>query len=182
MSTDEPDRPKCALWVRCSTDDQHPEGQVHELREWAANRGLEVVREFVTEDSAWTKRQGRNGANGKGDEFDRQRAALLDGARFGEYTIVLSRSIDRVTRRGAEDMLAFTRLLTETGCALWCREDPWVEALNGPFAWFARDILISVTASLHKLSSQQKSIAIKDGIAERRRKIEAGLIEGKVGG
>jgi DNA invertase Pin-like site-specific DNA recombinase len=161
------ERRKAALWARTSTDDQHVDGQLHELREWAANRDLEVVAEFVTEDSAWsTKRD----TNGKGEEFDRKRKALLEGARLGNYQVVLARSVDRLSRRGAEDMLSFTRRLTETECALWCRDDPWVEALVGPFAWFARDILLSVIASLHRLSSEQKSQAIRDGIANRKRK------------
>ncbi len=37
---------RVALYARCSTTDQNPDAQLHQLREYAAARGLEVL-EFV---------------------------------------------------------------------------------------------------------------------------------------
>src|SRR5215469_12891190 len=74
---------KCAIWARVSTAEQTASSQLAELRRWAAGRGLDVVVELVTEDSAW-----QNG-NGKGTEFDRQRTELVNGARLGHYSVVL---------------------------------------------------------------------------------------------
>lgn len=154
---------RAAIWARVSTSDQHAANQLGELREWAARRHLEVAAEFVTEDSAW---QNGGGGNGKGAEFDRKRAELLDGARLGHYDVVLTWGIDRLSRRGAEDMLAFVRRLTETACALWSDKDPWVESMTDPFA---RELLLSVFATVARFESERRSMRVKAGLARRRR-------------
>ena len=38
---------RAALYVRVSTVDQHPETQLSELRQSAANRGLQIVGEYT---------------------------------------------------------------------------------------------------------------------------------------
>ncbi len=151
---------RAALWARVSTREQHTENQLAELRDWAARRGLEVTAEFITEDSAW-----QNGNGGKGAEFDRARGELLDGARLGTYSVVLAWSVDRLSRRGAEDMLAFVRRLSETGCGLWSRRDPWVESMSDPFA---RELLLGMFATLARFESERRSERIKAGLARRR--------------
>ena len=167
---------KCALWARVSSSDgsQTNENQLHELREWAARRGLEVAAEFITEDSAWASGSGR-----KGTEFDTRRAELLDGARLGHYQVVLCWGLDRLSRRGAEDMLAFVRRLTETGCALWSSKDPWCESLVDPML---RELLLSIFATIARFESERRSERIKAGMARRRREIAAGAVEGTIGG
>jgi DNA invertase Pin-like site-specific DNA recombinase len=37
---------RAAIYVRVSTPDQHVESQLHDLRELAAQRGFEVVKEY----------------------------------------------------------------------------------------------------------------------------------------
>ena len=34
---------KCALWARVSSSDQDNQNQLRELRQWAADRGLDVA-------------------------------------------------------------------------------------------------------------------------------------------
>src|SRR5215472_14862410 len=101
---------RAALWARVSTSDQDTGNQLTELRAWAKAKGLDVVAEYVTEDSAWVK---GNGNGGKGALFDARRSELLEGARLGAYDVVLVWGVDRLSRRGAEDMLATVRKLTE---------------------------------------------------------------------
>ena len=38
---------RAALYLRVSTVDQHPETQVYDLRQMAAQRGYEIVQEYV---------------------------------------------------------------------------------------------------------------------------------------
>lgn len=155
-----------AIWARVSSTDgsQTTDNQLHELRQWAANRGLDVVAEFVTEDSAWADDD--NGTSGgKGSDFDAKRGDLLDGARLGRYQVVLCWGLDRMSRRGAEDMLAFVRRLTKTGCALWSKKDPWVEDMNDAFA---REMLLSVFATVARFESERRSERILAGLARRR--------------
>lgn len=164
---------RCAIWARVSTEDQKTSNQLDDLRAWAADRGLQIVQEFILDASAWTAK------NGAASEFDKQRSRLLDGATFGSYEVVLTWAVDRLSRRGAEDMLAFVRRLTGTGCALWSRQDPWVESMTDPFA---REILLSLFGTIARFESERRSERVKAGIATRRKLIESGKLEGHVGG
>jgi len=151
----------CAIWARVSTADQNTANQLAELRSWAERRGLDVAVELVTEDSAWT----RNGNGSKGAEFDARRAELLEGARLGRYRVVLCWSIDRVSRRGAEDMLSFVRRLTDTGCAVWSQQDPWVESTADPMT---RELLFGVFGTIARFESERRSARTKAGMARAR--------------
>jgi DNA invertase Pin-like site-specific DNA recombinase len=154
---------KCAIWARVSTVDQKEANQLPELRELAAARGLEVATEIITKDSAWQAGVGK--ANGKGAEFDSKRTALLEGARLGQYGTVLVWGIDRLSRRGAEDMLAFVRKLSDTGCKLISVKDPWVESLSDPMV---REMLLGIFGTVARFESERRSERIKAGLARRR--------------
>jgi DNA invertase Pin-like site-specific DNA recombinase len=158
---------KAALWARVSTAEQHASNQLTELRDWAAAREFQVTAEYITEDSAWT----RSGNRTKGAEFEAARSALLEGARRGSYQVVLTWGIDRLSRRGAEDMLNFVRRLTDTGCRLWSLKDPWAESTSDPMT---RELLFSVFATIARFESERRSDQIKAGIERRRRDIAAG--------
>src|SRR5258708_39077688 len=106
---------RAAIWARVSTDDQNPENQLEQLRAWADRRGLEVVQEFVTEDTAWANGTG----NGKGTQFDKTRSELINGARLGHYSVVLIWALDRLSRRGIEDTLNVLRRLAEHEADVW---------------------------------------------------------------
>lgn len=153
---------KAAIWARVSTTDQHTANQLHELRAWAARRGIEVTREFVTEDSAWQQ----NGNGAKGKEFDATRAELLDGARLGHYEVVLTWAIDRLSRRGIEDTLAALRRLSEAGCAVWSHQEAWAEDLRDPRM---RELFLAIAAWMAEMESARRSERIKAGLARRRR-------------
>ena len=138
--------------------------------EWAAARNLTVIAAFITEDSAWT----RNGNGTKGKEFDRARDGMLEGARLGKYGVVLCWGIDRLSRRGAEDMLSFVRRLIDTGCRLWSLKDPWAESTADPMT---RELLFGVFATIARFESERRSERTKAGI--RRRKEVDGLPVGR---
>jgi putative DNA-invertase from lambdoid prophage Rac len=166
---------KCAIWARVSTSNQHTANQLAVLRQWAADRGLDVAAEFETEDSAW---QGSKARNGKGAEFDRKRRELLNGARLGHYQVVLIWSIDRLSRKGIEDTLATMRQLYEVGADIWSHQEDWLRTSDPHM----RELLVSFFAWLAQQESARRSERIKAGIAQRRRDIEKGLIEGQIGG
>ena len=46
-------RMKAAIWTRTSTTDQEPENQARQLEAWAERRGLEVVKSYTVQESAW---------------------------------------------------------------------------------------------------------------------------------
>lgn len=150
---------RCAIWVRVSTADQKAANQLPELRAVARARGLDVAAEITTEDSAWQS-SGR-----KGGEFDTSRATLLNGAQMGEYGTVLVWGLDRLSRRGAEDMMGYVRRLTSTGCRLISIKDPWVESLSDPMV---REILLGIFGTLARFESERRSERIRAGLARRK--------------
>jgi len=152
---------RAALWARVSTTEQHTENQLVVLRKWAQQRGLDVVAEFVTEDSAWA---GKKPGNGKGAEFDRARADLLNGARLGEYRVVLTWAIDRLSRRGIEDTLGTLRQVYAFDCDVWSHQEPWLVTTEPHM----RELLVSFMAWVAEQESERRSERIKAGLARRK--------------
>ena len=77
---------RIGLYARVSTNDQHPEVQLHVLREYARARGLKVVEEFVD--------QGVSGAKDRRPALNR----LLKDARRRRFDLVACVKLDRLAR------------------------------------------------------------------------------------
>lgn len=78
--------PRVALYARVSTTDQHPEIQLHALREYAHARGLEKVEEYVD--------HGVSGGKDRRPALDR----LLRDARRRRFDLVACVKLDRLAR------------------------------------------------------------------------------------
>lgn len=76
---------RAVLYMRVSSLDQHPETQLHDLRQMAAQRGLEVVKEYTDKIS---------GAKAKRPGLDE----MLRDARRGRFDVVLVWASDRIAR------------------------------------------------------------------------------------
>src|SRR5580658_4248679 len=77
---------RAALYVRVSTVDQHPETQLHDLRQLAAQRGLQIVGEYVD--------HGFSGARARRPELDR----MMDDAQRHKFDVLLVWACDRLAR------------------------------------------------------------------------------------
>jgi DNA invertase Pin-like site-specific DNA recombinase len=77
---------RAALYVRVSTLDQHPETQLHELRQFASQRGFEIVDEYTD--------HGISGTKARRPALDR----LLKDAHRHRFDVVLVWSCDRLAR------------------------------------------------------------------------------------
>jgi DNA invertase Pin-like site-specific DNA recombinase len=77
---------KAAIYVRVSTPDQHVESQLYDLRELAAQRGLEVVQEYQD--------CGISGLRARRPGLD----ALMTDARKRKFSVILVAAFDRVAR------------------------------------------------------------------------------------
>ena len=76
---------RAALYMRVSSLDQHPETQLHDLRQMAAQRGYEIVREYTDRISgAKVRRPGLN--------------QMMADARRGRFDVVLVWASDRIAR------------------------------------------------------------------------------------
>src|SRR5438445_12372752 len=81
----EPEQMKrAALYVRVSTVDQHPETQLHDLRQFAAQRGLQIVQAYVDHGSC--------GARARRPALDR----LMEHPRRDRFDVLLVWSCDRL--------------------------------------------------------------------------------------
>jgi DNA invertase Pin-like site-specific DNA recombinase len=76
---------RAILYMRVSTVDQHPETQLHDLRQMAAQRGYEIVQEYTDRIS---------GVKAKRPGLDQM---MADGRR-GRFDIVLVWACDRIAR------------------------------------------------------------------------------------
>ena len=76
---------RAALYLRVCTVDQHPETQVHDLRQLAQQRGYQIVREYVDRIT---------GTKAKRPGLDE----LLRDARRGQFDVVLVWACDRLAR------------------------------------------------------------------------------------
>src|SRR5271169_1503008 len=76
---------RAALYLRVSTVAQHPESQLYDLRQLAAQRGYEIVHEYTDRIS---------GAKAKRPSLDR----MMSDARRGRFEIVLVWACDRLAR------------------------------------------------------------------------------------
>ena len=76
---------RTALYLRVSTLDQHPETQLYDLRQMAAQRGLQIVEQYTDMIS---------GAKAKRPGLD----AMMRDARRGRFDVVLVWASDRIAR------------------------------------------------------------------------------------
>src|SRR5437763_13003292 len=77
---------RAALYVRVSTVDQHPETQLHDLRQFASQRGLQIVGEYTD--------HGYSGVRARRPELDR----MMEDARRHRFDVLLVWSCDRLAR------------------------------------------------------------------------------------
>ena len=76
---------RAALYMRVSSVDQHPETQLHNLRQMAAQRGFEIVEEYTDRIS---------GVKARRPGLDQ----LMRDARRGRFDVVLVWASDRIAR------------------------------------------------------------------------------------
>ena len=76
---------RASLYMRVSSLDQHPETQLHDLRQLAAQRGFEVVQEYTDRIS---------GAKARRPGLDQ----MMADARRGRFDVVLVWASDRIAR------------------------------------------------------------------------------------
>jgi len=77
---------RAAVYCRVSTVDQHPETQLYELRQFASQRGLQIVGEYTD--------HGFCGARARRPELDR----MMDDTRRHRFDVLLVWSCDRLAR------------------------------------------------------------------------------------
>jgi DNA invertase Pin-like site-specific DNA recombinase len=143
---------RCAIWARVSKDEQESGNQLDVLRADAARRGLDVGAEYVLDGlSAWT------GAHRQ------QLRQALDGARRGEYDVLLCWALDRLERGGIEPTLRVMRQFREAGVQIISLQEPWTAA-GGEM----QELLTAIMAWIARMESQRRSERVRAGLARRK--------------
>jgi putative DNA-invertase from lambdoid prophage Rac len=143
---------KCALYCRVSTDEQHTENQIQQLTEYANRRGLEIVRIYSENASAWKA--------GHQIELKRLRA----DAQKQLFDTVLVWSLDRLSRQGAATILTLVDTLKYYGVRIISLQEQWTDA---PPA--VAELLYSVFAWVAKMESERRSERTKAGMARAKK-------------
>jgi DNA invertase Pin-like site-specific DNA recombinase len=105
---------RAALYCRVSTLDQHPETQLHDLRQFAAQRGLQIVQEYID--------HGICGAKARRPALDK----MMDDARRHKFDVLMVWACDRLGRSTRhllatlDELNGFGIQLTDQFCKYSC--------------------------------------------------------------
>jgi len=143
---------KAALWLRVSDPSvQTVENQRPALEALAQRRGWEIARVFEVGASAY------KGAHLKA------LGELYDGARRGEYQVVVAWSLDRFSRQGPQATLEIVSRLGKYGCQVVSLQEPWTE-VGGDLL----DLLLAIAGWVARMESQRRSERTKAGLARAK--------------
>ena len=137
-----------AIWLRVSDPGQHTDNQLPDLLAWAERRGLEVVRVYQVQESAW------RGAHQK------QLTQVYKDARAGRFKTLLVWALDRLSREGPLATLEIVHRLGQSGVQVWSYQEPWTEA-GGELL----DLLLAIAGWVARMESNRRSERTKAGLA-----------------
>jgi len=142
---------KAAIYARVSTEDQHLDNQLAELRRFAAQQGWAIVREYT--DKATAKNGDRTGWKQMWKDVASHR-----------FDVLLFWSLDRLTREGVLKTHLYLKQLTDADVKFKSYTEQYVDSL-GVFG----DAIIGMLAAV----AQQERIRISDrtkaGLARARK-------------
>ena len=139
---------KAAIWARVSTTEQETANQVRVLEEWAQKRGLEVVKVYQVEESAW---QGKH---------LQALAQVYADARQGQFQCLLVWALDRLSREGPLATLEIVHRLGQSGVQVLSYQEQWTEA-----AGEMRDLLLAIAGWVARMESIRRSERTRAGLA-----------------
>lgn len=141
---------KCAIYLRTSTLEQHPEKQKDECVQLAEARGYEVVNVFHEQLSGYK-------------QIERPiYEDIKKLAHKGEINAVIVWSLDRWVRN-RDTLLDDITSLKSYGCKLHSVKEQWLEAVkvDGSLGKTIQEFLLGLIGSLGEMESQRKSERVK---------------------
>jgi putative DNA-invertase from lambdoid prophage Rac len=139
---------RASIYVRVSTNEQDVSNQLSVLRDWAKQRGFEVVSIYQEAESAW-----RSG-------HQKELAKLKDDARRRKFSVILVWALDRLSREGSAAILNLINGLKVYGIRVISYQEPWTEA-PGEIG----EILYAIAGWVARMESQRRSERTKAGLA-----------------
>lgn len=168
---------KCVLYTRVSKNDksQDPENQREPLKKMAEAQGLEIVGEYT--DLA-------SGGNSNRPKFQQ----MLKDSREKKFDVILVWSLDRFSREGITNTLAYLRGLTGNGIALKSLQEGWLDTsdkglgqlLIAIFSWVAEQerekISERTKAGLERAKLNGKKLGRQNGSKDKKRRKKSGYL------
>ncbi len=141
---------KAAIYLRGSTDEQHPEKYESACRRFAEGRGYEVEGIYLEHISAYKRVQR--------EKYE----AIKAKAYRGEISAVIVWALDRWVRN-RDTLLDDVTVLRAYGCKLHSVCEQWLEAINieGSLGRTIQDFLLGLIGSLAEMESQRKSERVR---------------------
>jgi|SRR5215472_18164061 len=145
-----------AILYRVSTNHQDTANQEPETERFTKARGLNVVRVYRLNDSAWKDGKG-------GLEYQALMRQILADAHAGHFQVLVVWALDRVIRTGAEEALRLNRRLDERGCTLMSVKEDWLNTTSE-----IKDVLLAFQGWQAQQESNRRSQRAK-AVWEARR-------------
>jgi putative DNA-invertase from lambdoid prophage Rac len=142
---------KVAVYLRVSTKQQSAENQLPQLEKWVADRGHQLVAVYSENESAWMS------------GHQRELARLVQDAKKGRFDVLLTWSLDRLSRLGSLAILSLVHKLSGYGVKVISLQEVWTEA-PGELA----EILYAIAGWVARMESQRRSERTKAGLARVR--------------
>ena len=142
---------KIAIYTRVSTEKQDYENQLLQLREFAKNKGWEIVQEYAETIS---------GKESQRPEFQK----MFAEASKKKFDAIVVWALDRFTREGTERVWHYISLLNSYSVKFISYSEPHFNTENE----LVRDILLSVMGALAKQERLRLSARTKAGLERAR--------------
>ena len=144
---------KAAIYLRTSTQEQHPENQLPEIEAYCQTHGHEIVALYQEQESAWK--------SGRQVELHR----LLADCQYNRpFNVLVCWSLDRLSRQGIAAILNLITMLRAYGIRVISLQEPWME-IEGPM----QELLLAVFGWAAQYESRIKSERTLAGLARARR-------------
>ena len=135
---------RVAIYLRVSTDDQHSENQLLQLREFCERwEGNELIVEYVDRESGTKGRRERKG-------FDRM---FADAARR-RFDVLLLWALDRFSREGIRKTIAYLQRLDDCEVAFKSYTEPFLDTDN--------ELIAHIVLGVSSYYAQQEALRISD--------------------
>lgn len=144
---------RCALYARVSTGKQENENQLHELREFAARSGWEIVAEYV------------DTVTGSGKKNRPQFEAMMLAASQKRFDCLVFWKLDRFSREGVRRTIEHLIKLDAYGVHWRSYQEPFFDNIG-----FMRDAVIGIMAALAEQERVNISERTKAGLARAKRR------------
>lgn len=144
---------KCVLYTRVSKNDesQTPENQREPLKKLADSLSLEIIGEY--QDFA-------SGGNSNRPQFQQ----MLADAKSRKFDLILVWSLDRFSREGISNTLAYLETLKRSGVALKSLQEGWLDTSDEGMS----QLLIAIMSWVAKQERERISERTKAGLVRAK--------------